>query len=330
MTERTRQTLFLRTFGAPDLLAGSTPLKLRAKDLALLAYLRLHPPGAHRRSVLAALLWAENSEQGARHSLTQAVVRLRKVLGAGAIDTTRDTVVWSGPLACDAAQLEEAAREDRPSLLEEYEGEFLAGLGLGAGTQAFENWAAARRVDYRDMAADLMDRWGADAERRGDWQAALRFGQRETEIDPYHETGHRRVMRALDALGERNRALLHYAQYAGFVLREMGLAPQSETTALADALRASGAPPEPDPRAETPSPEPEPARAAPDASQPPHCDRAAPPPCKPDPRACPHCTEVSAAIAVHASGRRWWLTAGVIAASVTFAVVLARAGVRAT
>lgn len=325
MTER---PLFLRTFGAPDLLSGSTPLKLRAKDLALLAYLRLHPPGAHRRSVLAALLWAENSEQGARHSLTQAVVRLRKVLGAGAIDTTRDTVVWTCPLACDAARLEEAAREDRPSLLEPYEGEFLAGLGLGAGTQSFENWAAARRVDYRDLAADLMDRWGADAERRGDWQAALRFGQREVEIDPYHETGHRRVMRALEALGERNRALLHYAQYAAFVLREMGLAPQSETTALADALRASGAPPEPDPRPEAPSPDPEPARAAPEAPQPPRRDPAAPPPCRPDPRACPHCTEVSAAIAVHASGRRWWLTAGVIAASVTVAMLLARTGVR--
>jgi DNA-binding SARP family transcriptional activator len=330
MTERTRPTLFLRTFGAPDLLAGSTPLKLRAKDLALLAYLRLHPPGAHRRSVLAALLWAENSEQGARHSLTQAVVRLRKVLGAGAIDTTRDTVVWTGPLACDAALLEEAAREDRPSPLEAYDGEFLAGLGLGAGTQAFENWAAARRVDYRDLAADLMDRWGADAERRGDWQAALRFGQREVEIDPYHETGHRRVMRALDALGERNRALLHYAQYAAFVRREMDLAPQSETTALADALRASGGAPEPDPRPEAASPDPEPAHSAPDAATPLRGGTATPPPCEPDPRACPHCTEVSAAIAVRASGRRWWLTAGVVAASVAVGVVLARAGVRAS
>ncbi|HEU4452552.1 MAG TPA: BTAD domain-containing putative transcriptional regulator, partial [Longimicrobium sp.] len=248
------KTLFLRTFGAPDLLADGVPLKLRAKDLALLAYLRQNPPGAHRRSVLAALLWAENSEQGARHSLTQAVGRLRKVLGAAAIATTRDTVVWSGPLACDAALLEEAAREDRPSLLELYEGEFLAGLGMGAGTQGFENWAAARRVDYRDLAADLMDRWGAEAERRGDWQAALRFGQRETEIDPYHETGHRRVMRALDALGERNRALLHYAHYADFVRREMGLAPQSETTALAELLRSRDPAPPPDPPPEADPP----------------------------------------------------------------------------
>lgn len=327
MTERPRPTLFLRTFGAPDLLAGSTPLKLRAKDLALLAYLRLHPPGAHRRSVLAALLWAENSEQGARHSLTQAVVRLRKVLGAGAIDTTRDTVVWSGPLACDAALLEEAAREDRPSLLEVYEGEFLAGLGLGAGTQAFENWAAARRVDYRDMAADLMDRWGADAELRGDWQAALRFGQREAEIDPYHETGHRRVMRALDALGERNRALLHYAQYAAFVRREMGLAPQSETTALADALRSRDAAPEPDPRPESAPVEPEPSCARREAST--GATHAPPrPPCRAEPRACPHCTEMAAAAEDHASGRHWWLTMGLVAASVAVTVVFARAGVR--
>lgn len=232
---------YLRTFGAPHLLAHSGPLKLRSKDLLLLAYLRLEP-GVHRRTTLAALLWAEHSEQGARHSLTQAVGRLRKVLGMAAIVTTRETVAWAGRLECDAAQLQEAERRNEPGLLEFYTGEFLAGLSLGEGAHGFESWASARRTEYMDLAAELLDRWGAAAEERGDWPAALRFAQRQIEIDEYGESGHRRVMRALQALGERNRALQHYLQYKERVRRDMGLEPQAETTALYEAIRTAGAP----------------------------------------------------------------------------------------
>ncbi|HEX8694985.1 MAG TPA: BTAD domain-containing putative transcriptional regulator [Longimicrobium sp.] len=239
--------LYLRTFGAPHLLAHSVPFKLRAKDLALLVYLRLQQPTVHRRTRLAALLWAEHSEHDARHSLTQAVVRLRKVLGAGSIVTTKETVQFVGRLECDAAQLQEAARRDEPGLLELYAGEFLAGLSLGEGAHDFDNWASARRTEYRELAAGLLDRWGAAAEERGDWPAALRFAQRQVEIDEYDESGHRRAMRAFEALGQRNRALLHYMQYAARVLSELGLKPEDETTALYEKIRRSAGPDSPGP-----------------------------------------------------------------------------------
>lgn len=321
-----RPQRFLRTFGAPDLVPPPTN-PIRGKDICLLAYLRLQPPIKHRRTVLANLLWAENRESDARHSLTQAVGRLRKELGEEAITTTRETVEWKGELACDAAMLEEAARDDTPSLLEFYQDEFLKGLAPGAGTQAFENWAAARRVEYRDLAADLADRWAAAAEARGDWPAALAYAQRAVEIDPYLDTGHRRIMSALAAMGERHRALQHYANYAALVRREMGLAPQTETTDLADAIRGGDELPPPaadelpPPTADEPPPGSTPL-VPPGPPRPPSIDSAAA-----EPR------DSSSPSEVHdlSADRRKWFAAGVVAAaSVVMALLLARSGIRAT
>src|SRR3954471_5373286 len=204
----TRTEAMLRTFGAPLLLVDGAAAALRRKDFALLVYLCVDPR-LHQRSTLAGLLWAESSPADARHSLTQALGRLRKLLGMQSIEATRDTVRWTGDLACDALMLAGAAA-GAPSLLEFYGGEFLEGIAFGGEGREFERWAEARRAEYRDTAADLLDEWGEAAERREEWAAALRFGQRTTEVDPFRESGHRRVMRALNALGDRNRALLYY------------------------------------------------------------------------------------------------------------------------
>jgi DNA-binding SARP family transcriptional activator len=311
--------LYLRTFGAPHLLADSVPVDLRAKDLALLVFLRLQP-GLHRRTALAALLWAEHSEHNARHSVTQAVFRLRRELGRGAIVTTKETVEWVGRLECDAALLEEAERRDEPGLLEFYAGAFLAGLNLGEGVhaQAFERWAEGRRTRYRELAAELLDRWGAAAEERGDWPAALRFAQRQVEIDEYDESGHRRVMRALDALGQRNRALMHYTQYAARVLSELGLKPEDETTALYEKIRRSADPDSADPP-DSPDP-PDPPELVP-ASSGPRVPPAAPEaeagdePREPEPEAG------------HPARRRWLMT-GAVAAGLALAWLATRGGAR--
>jgi DNA-binding SARP family transcriptional activator len=57
-----------------------------AKERALLAYLALHPGKPLARSHLAGLLWGEQSERRARHSLSQALSSLCGGMGdAGAV-----------------------------------------------------------------------------------------------------------------------------------------------------------------------------------------------------------------------------------------------------
>jgi DNA-binding SARP family transcriptional activator len=274
-------SLYLRTLGAPALLAGGSDATLRRKDLALLAYLRIEAANTHARSTLASLLWAENTEREARHSLSQALVRLRQLLGKDAFATTRELVGWAGRLPCDAVRLEEIADGEvvRDEMLRLYAGDFMAGFSPGTGGGDFERWLEQRRTGYRDVAVRLLERCGEEAEEKEEWEDALRFGGRLVEIDPFRESGHRRIMRALHRTGERARALLHYDAYEKRLADEIGLDPHRDTQRLAREIRESAAADEPIPEPPArnlpvpppePEPEPEPTQPAePSAPDPP-------------------------------------------------------------
>jgi DNA-binding SARP family transcriptional activator len=164
----------LVTLGTPALVGNGTPIPLRKKDLALLVYLRLEGKHGHSRGALAGLLWGSSPEENARHSLTQALGRLRARLGSGVLEVGHDRVGCRATLPCDAASLLQAAgAEVDDGVLALCAGEFLAGFHPGPGAEAFETWADGRRAHFRTVAVSALDRLGDDAEARGDWDQAL-------------------------------------------------------------------------------------------------------------------------------------------------------------
>lgn len=252
--------MLLKTLGHPALRRadGSLAGGLRRKDLALLVYLCVEGLPVHARGRLAALLWGESPEERARHSLTQALGRLGRVLERGIMTPDKDSVRWAGGLDCDALALlrsdvEPGEVDDAFSL---YPGPFLEGFDAGAGAEDFHEWADRRRAELRNAALRLLERAGERAEADGAWARALRLGERAAEIDPLWEQGHRRVMRALAARGERNGALRYYGRLEGWLAAEVGGEPDPDTRALAEHLRA----PEP---AESRSADPRPAARKP-------------------------------------------------------------------
>jgi DNA-binding SARP family transcriptional activator len=249
---------YLVTLGTPALVEHGTPIQLRKKDLALLVYLRLEGKHGHSRGALAGLLWGNSREENARHSLTQAIGRLRARLGSEVLQVGHDRVGCSATLDCDAAALQLAAGSDRvdESILSLCAGDFLAGFQAGPGAEAFESWADGRRAHLRIVAVAALERLGAEAEARGDWDRALAAGQRAVDLDPASEPGHRRVMRAWNALGHRVRALQHYERLAEWVSAEFETDPEPETADLAEQLRCRT------PRPPRPAPEPVPSVAA--------------------------------------------------------------------
>lgn len=259
----------LRTLGHPVLTGprGRPVGGLRRKDLALLAYLCVEGPRPHSRARLAALLWGESPERNARHSLTQALRRIREAAGEGALEVEREQVRATGAVPCDAAWLlEEDARLD--PLLSLYEGDFLEGFELPFGSEEFGQWADGQRAKLRNAALRRLDRAGGAAEEAGDWALALRIGERAAKIDPVHEEAHRRVLRALIESGERNRALRYYQEFARWLAEEVGAEPDPETAALAGRAGASAPAPAPPPAPPAPPPcppppPPEPAEPAP-------------------------------------------------------------------
>ncbi|HEU4884618.1 MAG TPA: BTAD domain-containing putative transcriptional regulator [Longimicrobium sp.] len=234
----------LVTLGTPALVRDGTPIPLRKKDLALLAYLRLEGKHGHSRGALSGLLWGESREENARHSLTQALGRLRKHVGE-VLEVGHDRVGCRATLPCDAASLQQAAAsgEVDDGVLALCGGEFLAGFQPGPGAEAFESWADGRRAHLRTVAVTALERLGADAESRGAWTAALAAGERATELDPASEPGHRRVMRAWHAQGHRVRAIQHFERLAAWLAAEFETDPEPETVLLAEQLRSRAAPP---------------------------------------------------------------------------------------
>jgi DNA-binding SARP family transcriptional activator len=237
----------LRALGTPALeFSGRrTPTSLqslRKKDLALLIYLRLETRQTHSRSFLGNLLWGNTTEARARHSLDQAVSRLRGVFGAEAITGDRDRLRWRRKLVCDCVLLQEMAEGKAPadSLLDVYLGGFLDDFATGEGGMEFDGWADRRRVTYRILAFQVFGRLTSEAAEAGDWNRVLALGQRGVELDPTWEDGHRWVMRGWDALGERSRAVVHFVRFATWLRAELGVEPAPETTRLDVEIRQRG------------------------------------------------------------------------------------------
>lgn len=233
---------FLKTFGNPTLILDGTPIApgtLRRKDLALLIYLRIESAQGRSRSHLANLLWSNSTEEKARHSLDQALGRICAVLGAETLGKDRDSVRWRGELACDAVRLHEMymASASAELLPDVYAEGFLFDFNPGPGSREFEDWADAKRLGYRGIALQLLERQGREAEALGEWEKALRIGMRAVEIDFSAEEGHRRIMRSWYALGERSRALQHFEKLRRQLRSELEADPDPHTSAFAEELR---------------------------------------------------------------------------------------------
>jgi DNA-binding SARP family transcriptional activator len=250
---------------------------MRAKDLALLVYLCVHGPIGHARGRLAALLWGDSRESAARHSLTQALGRIGRII-PGALALSGQEVRWTGTLACDAVTLLRGT--PRPAQVDEgfalYRGPFLEGFEAGRGAEDFGDWVHHRRTELRNAALKLLEHAGEAAADADEWTRVLRLGERAVSVDPGGESGRRLVMRALAASGERNQALRYYEAFAEWLAEEYGAAPDPETRALAEQLRAHGTDPPPpaqvrgDPAPAAPSrPPPPPAAPRPSSDPPP-------------------------------------------------------------
>lgn len=255
--------LSLSLLGTFQASAGERPITNFATDKvrALLAYLAVEADRPHRRDTLAALLWPDRDDTGARNNLRLSLHRLREALDAAApalsddvFDVTRETVrARAAAVEVDAnrfiALLEMCESHPHrllhlcPSCLEQlgeaadlYSGELLAGLSIG-DAPAFEQWELVRREDLAQRVLALLHRLADAFEQLGDFARALLFAHRQLAIDPYHEQAHRQIIRLYARQGERAAALAHYDRARRLLAGELGVEPDPATVELAEAVR---------------------------------------------------------------------------------------------
>jgi DNA-binding SARP family transcriptional activator/TolB-like protein/tetratricopeptide (TPR) repeat protein len=231
-----------------DCRLGKVPKKARA----LLGYLAAQGGQAVSRERLADLLWPYQGSEQARHSLRNCLLELRKALGpSGARYLVADFANCRiQDVVVDLDRFERLSRsQNRPELqaaADLYRGEFLADFDIDS--EPFQEWLAAERDRTLAMICDILQRLTAAQDAAGECDAAIQSGRRLVALDPLSEFGQRTLMRAYARAGRRGEALRQYKSCAEILKRELGVAPDGETQALAHEMARSGSAVEVDPR----------------------------------------------------------------------------------
>lgn len=269
--------LHLRLFGGLWLEEDGLTLTGRASQkrrLAFFALLATAPNRCMSRDKLMALLWPDKDEEKARHLLSVATYEVRKELGEDVVATRgADLALEPGALLTDVDEFRDAiAAGELDQAVSLYTGPFLDGFHLG-GSVEFDQWQDEQREEYAREYRRTLEALGDERERSGDLLGAVDALRRLAAEDRYDSGTALRLVRALDAAGNRAGAL-QFARVHEVLLREefdTALPPELEAVIAelreapaAQPARVAGAP------APTAAPAPAPAPAPGTVASPPY------------------------------------------------------------
>jgi predicted ATPase/DNA-binding SARP family transcriptional activator/Tfp pilus assembly protein PilF len=208
------------------------PRTVTAKALALLCYLAI-TGRPHARESLLALLWSEMSETEAQNNLRQSLFQLKRYCEPHLIVTRADIAFdRSKPYALDVEALERGHMDDVSS------GDFLHGFSVRNAVE-FEEWVAGQRARFGEAQAQMLLRRAAARESARDVDGALDALNRLLTRDPWREEAHRAKMLLLARAGQHSAALAQFEACKSALLRELAIAPATETQQLAARLTRS-------------------------------------------------------------------------------------------
>ena len=223
------------------------------RRLALLAVLAAAGDRGRSRDSLLALLWPDASQERARHSLEQLLYAIRTSVGDEVFLGVNPISLNPEVIRSDVREFERALAEDRfEAAVAEYRGPFLQGFMLPDALE-FEPWADGERARLATAYARALEALAAAAERRSDFQGAAEWWEKRAAHDPYDSRIAQCLMRALDASGNRARAIQHAGVHERLLQRELGVQATPGVKTLADRMRlephaaSAATPPSPTP-----------------------------------------------------------------------------------
>jgi DNA-binding SARP family transcriptional activator/TolB-like protein len=234
-------TFRLETFGKLTLSGGpSSDVSHQRRRLALLALLAASGERGLSRDQILGYLWSESAAGNARHALEQLLHTLRRALGESVFSGTNPVRLDSQVVASDVVEFESAlARGSFAEAIALYHGPFLSGFYLDDAPE-FERWMTGERARLATRYSEALERLASDAERAGDYSAAVRWRRLFVEADPISSRSALALMRALAAAGDRTAALQHARVYEALVRQELESEPDPSVAKYAATLRAGG------------------------------------------------------------------------------------------
>jgi LuxR family maltose regulon positive regulatory protein len=234
------------TLGRFAVLVAGKPLrfstKAQKKPLELLKVLIAFGGKHVPESKVAEALWPGRDTEAAFRSLASAIHRLRKLIGDASIERQQGHLTlsprdcWTDLWAVQrvATQLETACAE-RDTLLTASTTQALLNLHRGAflGNESETSWALDMSERLR---ARLLRALGAGARRlseSAEHELAIACYQRALDVDPLAEMPYRGLMTIYLTLDRRAEALVVFRRCQKLFRTELGIAPSSQTRALA-------------------------------------------------------------------------------------------------
>ena len=211
---------------------GLDELNARRRKVALLAVLALRRRPVSRDTLLE-MFWGAQDEARARHSLSDAVSHLRRVLGRDAIVATRSELSLAGnvPLVVDALEFAERAAiaEERLHAIASYGGKFLEGIYV-SGSSSFENWASKEQARFERMLVAACERECASLVSRGALSDAAVVAERWLDAEPLSAKAALKLIEVLTRPESREgnaHALAAYERLRMRLAREFDVAPDA-------------------------------------------------------------------------------------------------------
>lgn len=251
--------LRLRLLGGVEIDQEDNPLVLPLwkKSQAVLGYLAIESGVPQPRQKLAEIFWPELTIDAARSNLRQVLRNLRtlvnKTLAKDCFHTDNHFISFhpcqgisvdvleflASPLGCAPVR----TLADCNSCLKRlehisalYTGEFMAGISL-ADCPEFEDWLQVQRESLHQRALVLLERLAQCHEHAGSFDRALSSAWRFTEMEPWNEEGHRRIIRLLARSGQMAAALSQYKTCCRVLRDELGVVPDKRTRELAKCIQ---------------------------------------------------------------------------------------------
>ncbi len=220
-------------FGAPAVKVNGAeppPDIVWRKNVALLVYLAMSPGLSRTREHLLGMLWPEKSEEKARHSLNEAVRRLRSGLGRERIISSGEKVILnSQALSVDAGELSTDQNQGA------VRGDFLEGFYLDDAPE-FDEWTSRQRDRFQRRNIEGMLEKGELLIASSYAQAREMAGE-VLQRDPHSERGVSLYMRAAALSGDTSGALVAFNRFGTRLKDRIGETPSREINALADRIR---------------------------------------------------------------------------------------------
>ena len=211
-------------------------------------YLVVERERAVPQSELAELLWPESLPASWPVALSAVVSKLRQKLGTLGLDRDRvianafrcyqfrpPTETWIDLEAAANAvhQAEGALAANQPQVA--YGPALIAATIARRPFLAGEDspWIDSRRQRQRELLVRALD---CRVLSNGEVVLALNQARAAVELEPYRESGYRRLMQVLVRQGDRGEALRVYNQCRRLLAAELGVAPSNETESLRRSL----------------------------------------------------------------------------------------------